>query len=64
MFDGGFLGSLMQREEIAASRERQQQELQEKARQKDELLRQRRLARVADVLLKRSEECCKVIFVI
>lgn len=36
------------REEIAASRERQQQELQEKARQKDELLRQRRLARVAE----------------
>ena len=38
----------MQREEIAASRERQQQELQEKARERDELLRQRRLARVAE----------------
>lgn len=36
------------REEIAASRERQQQELQEKARHKDELLRQRRLARATE----------------
>ncbi|KAG0567891.1 hypothetical protein KC19_7G169700 [Ceratodon purpureus] len=36
------------REEIAASRERQQEELQEKARERDELLRQRRLARVAE----------------
>nr|XP_024395879.1 uncharacterized protein LOC112292029 isoform X2 [Physcomitrium patens] len=35
------------REEIAASRSRQQLELQEKAREKDELLRQRRVARIA-----------------
>jgi len=39
---------LMKREEIAASRERQQQELQEKAREKDELVRQRRLARAIE----------------
>jgi len=36
------------REEIAASRERQQQQLQEKAREKDELTRQRRLAHATE----------------
>lgn len=39
---------LWQREEIAASRDRQQHELQEKAREKDELTRQRRLAHATE----------------